>query len=108
MLTYTPEKKIKLTHLSVPEYKEKYFTLPNLPVSPRLLISLQGGFLDEKFSNRTEKFVSVYLRTRNNASYWSSIDSGKNLSEMWNIPVYDPKFFDTGSASKQTHLFNVG
>lgn len=108
MLTYTPEKKIQQKQLSIPILKAKQYTLPNLPLSPRVLLSFDGGFLNEKFTNRTSQFISVYLQSESNNSEYSSDNYVRNLTDVWYIPVIKPNLFDSTSTSKKVHVFNVG
>lgn len=108
MLTCTPEKKIQHKQFSIPTFKTKHYTLPCLPLSPRVLLSFEGGFINEKFTNRTPRYISVYLQSESNNSEFSSNNYVKNLTDVWNIPVAEPTHFDTTNALKKLHVFNLG
>lgn len=114
VLTYQPEKDLKMKQLSIPiSGYSKHYILPTLPISTRIGLNLEGGFLKEKFNNRTENFLSIYLQSVN--SYkdkdlpeWSRSESVKNISEVFHIPVIEPDLIEHTPATKKNLIFMIG
>lgn len=113
VLTYQPEKEVKMKQLSIPiNGKSKYYILPQLPHSTRIGINLEGAFLKEKFNNRTEYYLSVYLqsipsREMNDVSDWGPNKELKNMTDPIFIPVSNPELFDFSVSVKKSHLMYV-
>jgi hypothetical protein len=114
VLTYQPEKDLKMKQLSIPiKGQSKYYNLPKLPISTRIGLNIEGAFLKEKFNNKTEHYLSIYLQSLNsykdqNLTEWDRGESVKNISDIYYIAVTDPDLIELTPSIKKNFVFNIG
>lgn len=105
ILTYEHEKNMEMHALSIPKNSlQKNYTLPELPLSNKLKIYLEGAFLKQDFINDTKNFLSVFLEAPLKGT---SKTSFKNLSAPVNFPIASPESFDTSNLLKRTISFDI-
>jgi hypothetical protein len=82
ILTYKPEKHVHSKQLSVPIDKAKMYILPHLPLNSKIKLTLEGAFLNEKFTNITENYLTVNLQ-----SLSSTLDNKKTHADEASVHV---------------------
>ena len=63
ILTFKPEKHIQTKQLSIPINTPKTYILPHLPLNSKIKLGLEGSFLNDKFTNITENYLTVRLQS---------------------------------------------
>lgn len=102
VMTYHPEKEVKMIPVSVPSKGEpKLLNLSELPTANKLIIHLEGYFLKEEFTNETKNYLTAYLESNN---------GNKNLKNFTNpihIPISSSENFDTSDFIKKSIVLNL-